>query len=543
MTFGVKDIEPTRARIKAIIDNYGVPFFQGKSVLDLGAGHGEIGAALARLGATVTCVDARQENLDIINVKHPHLKTIKTDLDCEWQLGHDYDIVLSIGLICHLKNYEQHLNHIYRVGSHIVLETEVADTEDRLFRMAVFEERKVNDLSFNGEGSVLSATNIEHQLRSFGAQFKRVDESRINAGPYRYDWKCEQSGQRKPGNRRIWFIRHDKLLDAVMGSNKAMRSIHSHLPAPTYPDPNVPRQPPAPPPPLPNLIVKADMFAQPPRHIEVSLPEQGNARVAILISGHLRVFEKTYKRLQKSVIGGIRNCDVFIHTWETLGARKSRGREHDNPINNEKTTNKLNEIMNAYNPKGLVIEKYEAQKQIRDHCAATTITSQEKKGFYGDDIFDYSAMLFSWQKVWRMMEDYERTNGIAYDVVFKYRPDILFPDPLNVLNNKIVPRTIYIPDTARYLANGMNDQLAFGSRDGMGVYCNLYDRQIEYLNKRVIKPMAPETLLKHHLQCNGITTRMLPIKYYILRASGQLVVPKFDGVNILPNQNQVLHLL
>ena len=81
MTFGVKDIESTRARIKAIIDNYGVPFFQGKSVLDLGAGHGEIGAALARLGATVTCVDARQENLDIINVKHPHLKTIKTDLE------------------------------------------------------------------------------------------------------------------------------------------------------------------------------------------------------------------------------------------------------------------------------------------------------------------------------------------------------------------------------------------------------------------------------------------------------------------------------
>jgi hypothetical protein len=77
----------------------------------------------------------------------------------------------------------------------------------------------------------------------------------------------------------------------------------------------------------------------------------------------------------------------------------------------------------------------------------------------------------------------------------------------------------------------------------MGVYHSVYDRQIEYRNKREKKPVTPETLLKHHLAGNSGSVQQRKIHYYILRANGQLLVPKYDGFDVLPNQNQVIHLL
>jgi len=239
-------------RGKAIIDHYGYRFFYGKKILDLGAGHGELGAMFLRLGAEVTCVDVREENLKEIRKNHPAIKTMRLDLEREWPFAQNqFDVVLSMGLLCHLKNYEQHLKNICAVAECIVLETEVLDITDLNLRAPIYEEKLINDLSFHGEGSIVSANNIQNKLSTLGATFKRFDEPKVNSGPYRYDWRESGLG-RVSGNRRFWFIRRDVFIAKKLEiHSKSLESEHTINPPSVFmPPTNSPQliyYPPTPP--------------------------------------------------------------------------------------------------------------------------------------------------------------------------------------------------------------------------------------------------------------------------------------------------------
>jgi glycosyltransferase involved in cell wall biosynthesis/SAM-dependent methyltransferase len=214
---------------KVIIDHYGYVFFRGKTVLDLGCGLGQIGNALARLGATVTAVDARDKNLKSVQTNFPHIRTIKLDLDKEFPFGlFEFDIVLSLGALCHIKHYEQHLQNLCNVAEHIILETEVLDTRDQDGRIVLYEEKAIDDLSFGGESSIVSSTNIQHKLSHFGATFKLINETKLNYGGYRYDW-MEQGAGRKHGNRRMWFAHRNKFLALQERHRQEAADLHREM--------------------------------------------------------------------------------------------------------------------------------------------------------------------------------------------------------------------------------------------------------------------------------------------------------------------------
>lgn len=199
-------------RAKAIIDYYGFKFFFGKKILDLGAGHGEIAASFARLGADVTCVDARQDNLDFIHKKYPHLKLSKLDLDKDWPFHkNQFDIVLSLDLVCHLKNFDNHIKNICDVAEHIIIETEVLDISDNKNYLTIFEDKAVRYLSLSGEGKIANSNAIQSKLSENGASFKRIDESKLNSNHYIYDWREKNIG-RKYGYRRMWIARKSRFV-------------------------------------------------------------------------------------------------------------------------------------------------------------------------------------------------------------------------------------------------------------------------------------------------------------------------------------------
>src|ERR1019366_5978187 len=168
-------------RAKAIIDHYGHKFFSGKKLLDLGSGNGDFAATFARLGADITVCEARDTNIALIHKSHPYLKVKKCNLETDFPFaGQEFDMVFSLGLLCHLKNYEKHINDILSCAEHIVLETEILDSNDPSVRIAVFEDKNISDFSFIGEGSIVSAKNIENKLYNLGATFKRIDEAKLN---------------------------------------------------------------------------------------------------------------------------------------------------------------------------------------------------------------------------------------------------------------------------------------------------------------------------------------------------------------------------
>lgn len=225
--FDGKYFEWNQKRIKAIIDYYGYKFFYEKKVADLGCGYADISGSLYRLGAAVTAVDARQEHLKIVTKKYSGIKTIKANLDGQWPFyGQKFDLILDLGLICHLSSFEDHLKTICASTTHLVLETAVCDSDDPNSCPQVPEGKNIYDLSFNGVGCRPSAAAIERVLTACGMEFKRMDNAKFNVGEYVYDWQPNNDGSTNINKRRIWFaVRNGELPNQLPLPNQPLTAL------------------------------------------------------------------------------------------------------------------------------------------------------------------------------------------------------------------------------------------------------------------------------------------------------------------------------
>lgn len=107
----------------------------GKSVLEVGAGIGDHTLFLSERGATVTPLEAREENLEIIRFRFPDLTTIKTDLDNEEHLKalaskftFKFDMVYAYGILYHLTQPEPALDFFRVMSDLLVMDTCVVKT-------------------------------------------------------------------------------------------------------------------------------------------------------------------------------------------------------------------------------------------------------------------------------------------------------------------------------------------------------------------------------------------------------------------------------
>jgi SAM-dependent methyltransferase len=193
-------------RIEAIRQHYEDDWFAGRSLLEVGCGHADIGAAFAALGAFVTASDARQEHLDEGRRRHPELVAWQiADLDREWPFGLDFDLVLHLGVLYHLADPEQALRRVLSSRGHIVLETECSDSSDPGYVRATVEDGY--DQAVNNRGSRPSPALIERVLTEARRSFTRITDDRCNAGYHRYDWEVRDAGEsRGHGLRRMYFI-------------------------------------------------------------------------------------------------------------------------------------------------------------------------------------------------------------------------------------------------------------------------------------------------------------------------------------------------
>lgn len=203
--FDGKYFEWNQKRVKAIIDYYTYQFFYGKKVADLGCGYADLSGSLYRLGADITAVDARENHLKIVNKKYSGIKIAKANLDGPWPFFHQkFDLILDLGLICHLMSFEEHLRAVCASTTHLVLETAVCDSSE-IKVIQVPEGKDVYDLSFNGMGCRPTAAAVEKVLTECGMNFNRMDESRFNVEDYVYDWQSQNDNSTSLNKRRIWF--------------------------------------------------------------------------------------------------------------------------------------------------------------------------------------------------------------------------------------------------------------------------------------------------------------------------------------------------
>lgn len=196
-------------RIQAILDNYGHRFFENKKILELGAGYGAIGAFFSILGADVLCLEGRESNVRVIQKRYPFLKALKFDLAEGIPPGGagKYNVIIHMGVLYHLPHPEKSLREACRKCDDLILETEVADSDDPNLIINAHEKSYVYDQALDGVGCRPSPAYVERILKEENMSFTRIEDGRCNWEFHSYDWPITNSKQSRSGQRRMWFAK------------------------------------------------------------------------------------------------------------------------------------------------------------------------------------------------------------------------------------------------------------------------------------------------------------------------------------------------
>jgi hypothetical protein len=175
-------------------------------------------------------------------------------------------------------------------------------------------------------------------------------------------------------------------------------------------------------------------------------------KVAVCISGQIR----TAIEAHSSFINFFKNedIDVFIHTWYD-----PKIKDHSEIIEKIKT---------LYQPKSFQIDHSPNYNRL-----------------------DFAVMLKSFMLSNELKKNYEIENDFRYDVVVKYRFDILFKHHIQFPTNSIQQRTLYYPFgntgilNSDYDNHGMTDVIFWGDSQTMDIATDVYRYYVYMLKPRV----------------------------------------------------------
>ena len=196
-------------RLNKLIAILGREWFAGKKILEVGSGHGAIGAVLISLGAHVIFTDARAAHVEYL--KGCGYEAYVMDQDSMWTVPGPFDLIIHWGVSYHLNHWQQDLLCAINSTTLLCFETEVADNPSPEFELKV-QEIDHYDQAFNRIGTLLSPARIEAFVSSHGASFTRFDDRDLDTGGRAkyYSWKAGETttddaiGRRL---RRFWIIK------------------------------------------------------------------------------------------------------------------------------------------------------------------------------------------------------------------------------------------------------------------------------------------------------------------------------------------------
>ncbi len=201
--------------------------------------------------------------------------------------------------------------------------------------------------------------------------------------------------------------------------------------------------------------------------------------IALYISGRSRLFDKwLVKQLQNNTENKI---DVFCSFNE--------------PYNEDKHS----KIMNEIKPVSINWEEY----ILPDKWVNISHKHESTKPK------NMCSMFYNNKRAFQLIEEYSRSSGIKYDLVVKFRPDIINNYLPNFL--PINEGELYTPEDHVFGWPGINDMIALGSFNAMKIYSSMYDHIDEYINKGIL--FHPETMLRHHIDSQGLINNTFKYKY------------------------------
>lgn len=201
-------IEWRTRRISKVLEFLGIDL-SGKRILELGGGHGDIGAFFAALGAEVVSAEGRPFNSHLANLKHRHVQNFKSivrDIEQDFSDLGKFDIILSFGSLEVIDNIDNYLKCCCQMSNLVIFETYVLDSEDPFATVTGgdFDSKTVSmDHTLSGRITVPSPFYIERVFREHGFTIERYFHSDINSGPHCYDWEAGDPRE-DITKRRFW---------------------------------------------------------------------------------------------------------------------------------------------------------------------------------------------------------------------------------------------------------------------------------------------------------------------------------------------------
>lgn len=193
------------ARIKYLIDTYGVDFFKNKTILELGSCNGYIGNYFREVcGAKVFSVEGRAENAKSIQEDYPQLPILTYNLDTPDWVFAKFDIIINFGLLYHLENHhKQHLTNCIKNCKIMFLESVIFDSDYN----EIYIRNEVGfDQSLTLHAGVPSTSFIENIFVENNCKFEKIVDGRLNGGGHVYDWTDSNSRLDINYIRRFWIV-------------------------------------------------------------------------------------------------------------------------------------------------------------------------------------------------------------------------------------------------------------------------------------------------------------------------------------------------
>lgn len=237
-------------------------------------------------------------------------------------------------------------------------------------------------------------------------------------------------------------------------------------------------------------------------------------KVAILISGQPRNFERGYQELSQAYLEHY-DCDVFFHTWDDEKFEATRF-FFDRPAHEYTMVEEWKQrIIELYTPK-----HHSFEKPIQ---------------FDNNNIIDplWRQPLQNSKSMWYSVRQAFALTNDTYDVYIRTRFDLRYEPSLKDITKLDLNKLhVWNWDTdERVKHRGIYDVFAVGNYETMGIYCSLFDRMDWYLKfdeeyKKSLQGGWPgqdsglrnEYLLRWHLQLSGV-----PIEIH------QNTIPHADG--------------
>jgi hypothetical protein len=171
--------------------------------------------------------------------------------------------------------------------------------------------------------------------------------------------------------------------------------------------------------------------------------------------------------------------DWFFSVWDTVDAQNSwRNRwVKSNPLDVK--------IIEVMNPVRWEVETYDELKHNFKLRKFHPTLLPEQQRIWAEGILHSTPMMYKLHRVNLLRRTYEEENNFKYDVVIRYRANVLFKNPQFKLEY-VKSNVLYNPGTGNPSSTGgfmLNDQFYYGSSDVMTTVCDVYNHLTELFAK------------------------------------------------------------